>query len=114
MWLKANPVDLKELRRIPSNQYKYVQSMNIAYKDIPGEKVLFCIPPWPSSSAVYMPLALALGDNTRVIALDLPGWGGYSDKPRFKPTVTNYAKLINDFILSFELPEYDILGYSFG
>ncbi len=114
MWLKATEVDLTQLHRIPSNQYRYVQSMNIAYKDIPGEHVLFCVPPWPSSSTCYIPLALALDKHVRLIALDLPGWAGFSDKPRFKPNLENYASLVSDFINSFKLEHYSVLGYSFG
>lgn len=114
MWLKATEVNLNDIKRVPSNQYRYVQGMNIAYKDIPGEHVLFCIPGWPTSSTVYMPLALALDNNVRLIAIDLPGWGGFSDKPRFKPTTHNYAELIADFINSFHVDDYSVLGYSFG
>lgn len=114
MWLQANRIDLRKLD-IPDNKFKTLaDGTKIAYKEMGKGKPIFCIPPWPSGSTVYVPFGEAIKDHFKVIAIDLPGWGGYSDRLKGKPTIENYTAIIAEFIKSFEFEDYSILGYSFG
>ncbi len=88
--------------------------MNIAYKDMGEGSVLFCLPPWPSGSSVFIPLSDEIGKKIRIISPDLPGWGGYSNTMLLEPNIFSYTRIIQEFIKSFNLRSFNILGYSFG
>lgn len=115
MWLHADRIDITKMD-IPENKFMELKDgTKIAYKDVgKGDQVVFCIPPWPSGSIVFVPFAEAIKDQVRVIALDLPGWGGYSSPMKQVPTVENYANIVAEFVKSFDLKDYSMLGYSFG
>lgn len=113
MRAEAKKVEIAELE-YSAKKFKNILGMEIAYTDVGEGDVLFCLPPWPSGSMVFTPLGCALKDHSRVIALDLPGWGGHSSKMLLDPTVYNYAKIVKEFLDSFDLRKYSLLGYSFG
>lgn len=113
MWERANQIDLRKLQ-LSENKFQDLSSGKIAYKDIGEGRVMFCIPPWPSSSTVFVPLAEATKHELRIITPDIPGWGGYSDKLSLRPTIENFTEVLAEFISSFGITDYDILGYSFG
>ncbi|MCA9379388.1 alpha/beta hydrolase [Candidatus Dojkabacteria bacterium] len=113
MSLHAKRVDLKDIT-IPSSQTVEINGVAISYRKSGNGPVLFCMPPWPSSSIAFVPLMQALGDHVQTIAPDLPGWGGYSGGMPLAPDPDNYARLIEKFIASFGSDEYNLLGYSFG
>jgi len=94
--------------------FKNINDIKIAYKDVGKGKVIFCLPPFPSSSASFIPFINKVKKQFRVIALDLPGFGGYSSLPEKNFTLNQYLKIIEKFILSFKLKKYYLLGYSFG
>lgn len=114
MWLHADKVDLTQLQ-IPEDKFVNLdKDTRIAYKNIGKGPVVFCIPPWPSGSSAFVPFAHSVRQHLNIIALDLPGWGGYSSPMKEKPTLENYARLIAQFIEHFQFEEYSLLGYSFG
>lgn len=96
------------------NDFKNIDSTKICYKDIGKGNVIFCLPPFPSSSTSFIPFINKVKKQFRVIALDLPGFGGYSSLPEKNFTTDQYIKIIERFILSFKLKKYYLLGYSFG
>jgi len=109
----ANQVDIKTIGKL-TNKRKSILNIDIAYKDEGQGEVIFCLPPWPNGSTAFTPFIHALKNSYRIIALDLPGWAGYSDDMPILPTVENYTLIIEEFILSFGVKEYNLLGYSFG
>lgn len=117
MWQKANRIeDPSDFKLVPT-EFREIEGVKLAYKDVGKGELVFCIPPWPSSSFVYIPLSLALQDHFRLVSIDIPGWAGQSDRMKVAPTIENYAKLTTDFINSFHrfpLTRYSLLGYSFG
>lgn len=106
-------MNLKNLE-IPSPKFKDILGIKLAYRDIGEGPVVFCLPPWPSGSIAFAPFASLIKNDFRIIALDLPGWGGNSGKMKLNPTVDNYAAIIEEFIKSFEIEDFSLLGYSFG
>lgn len=114
MWRKPNFVDVRQHIDIPSVQHKQVMGMDIAYRVWGHGYPVFCAPPWPSSSAVFAPFANAVGNSCQIIALDLPGWGGHSDKMKLKPTMEHFAEVYAEFVNSFAKDKFALLGYSMG
>lgn len=108
-----NNVDITNIEEI-ENKFKVVRNIKIAYKDEGSGHTIFCIPPWPSGSTAFNAFIVAFKDKFRIITLDLPGWAGYSDQMIEKPTIDNYTDIIEEFILSFDIDDYSLLGYSFG
>ena len=106
-------VDMTQLV-FPEKLKRRVFDMDIAYLDVGNGPVIFCLPPWPDGSTALVPFITAFSNNFRVIALDLPGWSGYSTRMELIPSIQNYTKIIEEFILSFNFNNYSILGYSFG
>lgn len=94
--------------------FKNINDTKIAYKDVGKGKVVFCLPPFPSSSTSFVPFINKVKKQFRIIALDLPGFGGYSSLPEKNFTLDQYLQIIEKFILSFKFKKYSLLGYSFG
>lgn len=106
-------IDINNIEFIET-KFREINGVKIGYREAGEGDILFCIPPWPSGSAVFIPLSNALKNGLKVISLDLPGWAGYSDKLKIEPNLENYAYLIEEFIKSFNSTKFFILGYSFG
>jgi len=86
-------------------KFKEVNGVKIAYKDVGNSQPLFCLPPYPSSSTAFVPCikySIRRKAKIRFIALDLPGFGGYSSLPKDNFTLEEFIKTIEDFILSFK------------
>lgn len=97
-----------------SRAEKMIEGIKLSYIDTQkGKNILFCLPPHPAPASSYLPFINILDSNIRIIALDLPGWGGFSSKIK-EPTIDNYVFLIEKFITSFSFKKYSILGYSYG
>lgn len=97
-----------------NNSFKKINGNKLSYKDIGNGSVIFCLPPFPSSSTSFIPFINKVKKQFRVIALDLPGFGGYSSLPNKDFTLDQYIEIIEKFIQSFKLKNYFLLGYSFG
>lgn len=114
MWKTATRIKPEQITEIPETKHKKVSGHNIAYKELGEGFPVFLITSWPESSTEYLPLMYALKDHLHLISLDQPGWVGSSSRPRFKPTLKNYADITRDFIDSFGFESYGMLGYSIG
>lgn len=97
-----------------SGKRKNIDGYSIHYRDIGKGKPLFCIPSWPFSSTLFIPLAEYIKKSIRAIALDLPGFAGRSERPNEVLSFDKYSEIIAEFIKSFDFEEYSLLGYSFG
>mgnify|MGYP005847863451 FL=1 len=106
-------IDINNIEFIES-KFVEINGLKISYREAGEGDILFCIPPWPSGSAAFIPLSNSLKESLRVVSIDLPGWAGHSEKLNVEPNLENYAYLIEEFIKSFSSKKFYILGYSFG
>lgn len=74
---------------------------------------LLCLHDLPGSGRVFTRLLPLAGEDRSVYAPDLPGFGE-SDGPSSRPTVTEYAGAIGDFIDSMRLRNVAVLGLRGG
>ncbi|GAB4219384.1 MAG: hypothetical protein Fur009_5300 [Candidatus Microgenomates bacterium] len=61
---------------------KLINNNKISYKEFGQGTPLFLLPPYPSSSSAFYPFinyCLNKKTNVHFIAIDLPGFGGYSE-----------------------------------
>jgi len=99
---------------IPLKKFKKINGTRISYIDEGNGETIFCLPPWPSPSLVFVPLISQIDKSFRIISPDIPGWTGNSQKPESTPDLTFYTELIEDFIKSFGIRKINLLGYSYG
>jgi len=86
---------------------------NINYIDVgSGKKILF-IHGWGSSLNVFKEIISHLQDNYRCIAIDLPGFGKSIEGDEGL-TVSEYATLLNEFLMEKNFKPDMIVGHSFG
>jgi pimeloyl-ACP methyl ester carboxylesterase len=74
---------------------------------------LICLDSGPSTSRLFAGLLGCMGPDRSVYALDLPGFGE-SDPPPMKPSVSDQAAAIGDFIDHMRFRRVDLLGYQGG
>lgn len=69
---------------------------------------------WPTSSFLWREVMPAIARNNRVVALDLPGFGG-SDKPAgAKYGFELFERAIDDFLAELGIEELGIAGHDIG
>jgi len=100
--------------KIPHKKFKKIGGIKVSYLDEGKGEMIFCLPPWPSPSLVFVPLIAQIGKQFRIISPDMPGWLGESQKPVCNPDLKFYTQLIEDFIKSFGINKISLLGYSYG
>jgi len=93
---------------------KIISNIEISYKDEGVGPLIFCFPPFPMSSSAFLPFIESIKDTHRVIAIDLPGFGGYSKFKCKNISLNKLIKSITLFIQSFKIKDYFFLGYSYG
>jgi pimeloyl-ACP methyl ester carboxylesterase len=74
---------------------------------------LLCLHPAPLSGRTFERFLTAAGTDRSVFAPDLPGFGN-SDPPAERPSVSDHAEAIGDFLDSMRLRQVDVLGRGFG
>jgi pimeloyl-ACP methyl ester carboxylesterase len=74
---------------------------------------LLCLHRLPVSGRVFERFLALAGRDRSVYAPDTPGFGD-SDAPSARPTITDYAGAIGDFLDSMRFREIDVLGYQMG
>lgn len=78
-----------------------------------GKAVLF-LHGWGSSKEVFKGLGEELKDKYRVVAVNLPGFGG-TDEPKKPWEVDDYVEFVASFLKKAKVPRvYAIVGHSFG
>lgn len=102
-----------KIDEFPTRLYKNIKGKRVAYRDVGNGPIVFCIPPWPSSSLAYFQISELLKDKFRFISVDLPGFGGESEwLGEF--SIEEFGEFVKDFVRSFETNDYYFIGYSFG
>lgn len=91
-----------------------VDSLLINYTDEGKGKVMLLLHGWGDSLTTFNELISKLSKNYRVIALDLPGFGG-SQPPDEAWDLDNYAKLLKSFLNKLNINKLSVvLGHSNG
>lgn len=91
-----------------------VNSVLTNYLEINSDKkdILLILHGWRNSSSNWQEVSRLI-TNFRVIALDMPAFGGTTHLPG-EPSVKEYADFVNDFILKLKLKNISVLGHSYG
>ncbi len=90
-----------------------VNNLNINYKDQGSGDFVFILHGWGSSIEVFDNTINLLAKKYRVIAPDLPGFGG-SCEPKQPWCVDDYVNFAVDFIKSFKAKKVILIGHSYG
>lgn len=77
-----------------------------------GEDVLL-LHGWGQNIEMMKPLGDGLCSNHRITILDLPGFGK-SDEPDFAWQVSDYAKMLEEFVKKLNIKKPVVIGHSFG
>ena len=81
---------------------------------VPQAPAILFLHGWRSSAAVWQPILNRLKSQPRrMLALDLPGFGG-SPALRTAATVSNYAAVVDDFLTTLRVTSVVVVGHSFG
>ena len=91
-----------------------IKNINVNYVDVgEAENTVLLLHGWGSNIVLFDSLISALKDKCRVIALDMPGFGG-TDEPSFAMNVDDYTDFVTEFIEKLNLKKLSLLGHSFG
>lgn len=80
----------------------------------PGDATLLLVHGYAASVQTWEPWVARLGDDYRMISIDLPGHGLTSAPAGYQPTTSNYVDALNAFAASQHLDHFIIAGNSMG
>lgn len=92
-----------------------INGLNINY-EILGENntnEVLILHGWGANLQSFSPVAKHLSKTCKVYAIDFPGFGE-SQEPDFAYTVSDYAKLVLEFIKKMNISSPTLIGHSFG
>ena len=78
-----------------------------------GDRILLLLHGWGGSTESWIPVVRDFQSDFRVIAVDFPGFGK-SPEPESGWSVEDYAKLVEAFIRSLNVPKVNLMAHSFG
>jgi pimeloyl-ACP methyl ester carboxylesterase len=92
-----------------------VNGLNINYEVLgkDNENEVLILHGWGANLASFAPVAIHLSQKFKVYSIDFPGFGK-SDEPDSSYTVTDYAKLVLEFIKKMNIQNPTLIGHSFG
>jgi pimeloyl-ACP methyl ester carboxylesterase len=80
----------------------------------PGDATLLLVHGYAASLQTWEPWVQRLGEDHRVISIDLPGHGLTRAPAGYQPTISNYVNAINAFAASQHLDHFVLAGNSMG
>lgn len=92
---------------------KIVNGLNINYSDRGEGEPIVLLHGWGSNISLFGSMTEVLCKKYRVIAMDMPGFGG-SDEPKEVWNVDNYTDFVIEFLSNFGFDKITFLGHSFG
>ena len=95
-------------------KYTFIGKDKIAYLDMGKGETVICIPSWPAPASVFIPLYKALTKDIRLIAVDLPGWFGYSKSKDRSSDLGFYKDMLIRFVKKIKPNRINLLGFSMG
>jgi pimeloyl-ACP methyl ester carboxylesterase len=97
-----------ELRSAPAGD------LTLAYRELGAGPPVLLLHGWPTSSFLWREVMPAIARNNRVVALDLPGFGG-SDKPAgVRYGFELFDRAVEDFLAELGVEELGIAGHDLG
>ena len=91
-----------------------IKNINVNYVDVgQGESTVLLLHGWGSNIVLFDSMISYLRDKNRVIALDMPGFGG-TGEPSFAMNVDDYTDFVLEFIEKLNLKKISVAGHSFG
>ena len=92
---------------------KNVLGLNINYIDKGEGDLVVLLHGWGANISLFSSMAELLSKKYRVVAMDLPGFGG-SDEPPNAWCVDDYTDFVIEFLKDYNADEITFLGHSFG
>lgn len=92
---------------------KTVFGLNINYSDRGEGEPVVLLHGWGSNISLFGSMTEVLCKKYRVIAMDMPGFGG-SDEPKEVWDVDRYTDFVIEFLRDFGFEKITFLGHSFG
>lgn len=89
------------------------EKLNIEYIDEGEGETVLLLHGWGARGSTYRCIIDMLKPHFRVIAPDMPGFGG-SDEPSFPYTAENYADFVRAFCDALEVKKAILIGHSHG
>lgn len=93
--------------------YTIVKNQTIHYQKIGRGKDLIMLHGWKQDVSTFWPVVDLLKDNFTLWLIDLPGFGR-SENPKKVFGVSDYAEVVKQFIVKFEIKKPVVLGHSLG
>ncbi|MCE5192817.1 MAG: alpha/beta hydrolase [Candidatus Cryosericum sp.] len=90
-----------------------IDGITLAYVDEGSGDPIVLLHGWGGQAASMMPLIIGLRDKYRIVALDLPGFGGSSPPPVPWGTA-EYASFVEKAVASLGIQRATYVGHSFG
>jgi haloalkane dehalogenase len=87
--------------------------LTLAYRELGAGPPVLLLHGWPTSSYLWREVMPSIADKNRVVALDLPGFGG-SDKPDARYGFEFFERAIDDFLTEQGIEELGIAGHDLG
>lgn len=79
-----------------------------------GDEVVLYLHGWMSGSGAWQPIMQRMNGPYRLLAPDLPGFGGTSPGRRFDYSVPAYAAAVVDLLRTLAVNRTTVVGWSFG
>lgn len=93
--------------------YIKLSDLSVYYQEIGRGKDLILLHGWKQDVSTFWGLVDLLKTDFRVYLIDLPGFGR-SDSPQKEFTVSDYSKIVQDFIKTKKIKKPILLGHSLG
>lgn len=93
--------------------YSQIESQNVYYQRVGKNRNLILIHGWGTDVSTFWPIVDLLKNNFTLWLIDLPGFGR-SDLPKKTFTISDYAKIIAEFIKKNSINKPIVLGHSYG
>jgi pimeloyl-ACP methyl ester carboxylesterase len=91
-----------------------VDGLTIAYRELGSGPPVLLLHGWPTSSHLWREVMLPIAERNRVLAIDLPGFGG-SDKPRgVRYGFELFERTIDGFLDALAVEEVGLAGHDLG
>lgn len=90
-----------------------VKGIKIAYSDVGEGTPVLMLHGWGANKESFGRIISTLSEGYRVIALDLPGFGG-SEEPKEPMGVDGFCDVVLEFIKLMNLESIILVGHSFG
>ncbi|MBR3289674.1 MAG: alpha/beta fold hydrolase, partial [Clostridia bacterium] len=90
-----------------------IDGRQVSYMDQGEGSVVLLLHGWGTQASTYRLIIDYLSDRFRVIAPDLPGFGG-SDEPPEAWNVDQYVSFVDTFVAALGLTEAAVIGHSNG